>query len=602
MEKDASEIAKLTERIAKDPKSKLFVPLAEEYKKAGNIDMAINVLQDGLKNNPGYITARSFLGRLLMDSGDLAGAQKELEEVIKTIPDNLLAQRKLGDLYVIIGRASDALQRYKTALGLNPGDKEVASLIADIEAGKDVSARIPRPKVSQQPAKAGQPAAKPAAATPAPPKPAVPAVPQKPVSPAPSVARPTAAPATKPAVVASPMPEQQAPAVPAAAVKAPTTAQPESTVPAAESPASVEEIIELEPLEQQVPSTKQAAPPVTPSEIPEQTVQVAKPSAPAAAPLAATLPSVETPVPQGAEEGVPVPAAQQEPPPQVFEEPSVFEEPVAGAFDLSEQGAMPDFVEPQVEGSQDGAIAWEAAEPEVVAVPEAPSVPEERAAESGDDINTNTLAELYITQGFYEKAIEIYEGMLAENPSNSALQTKLDKIRAMAGVAEQNAAFVAPETTLAEETPKRDIFAQPAVPAAERESATPAAPERVVSELPGKPEREKTVTQPKPPVQAAPQERVPEVPAGVVQTTPEVRTAPPAAVVEERVLTELPRKPELVKPSAPPKPPVQTMPQMQQKKATEMVPPAVPQGASARRKETIDRLESWLKNIIKEKP
>jgi len=113
MEKENTEIVKLTERIAKDPKSKLFVPLAEEHKKAGDIETAIRVLTQGLKLNSGYVTARSFLGRLLMDTGDLAGAQKELEEVIKTIPDNLLAQRKLGDIYVLQGRGTDALQRYK---------------------------------------------------------------------------------------------------------------------------------------------------------------------------------------------------------------------------------------------------------------------------------------------------------------------------------------------------------------------------------------------------------------------------------------------------------------------------------------------------------
>ena len=98
MDKDTSEIAKLEERISKDPKSKLFVPLAEEYKKVGDIERSIQVLTEGLKNNPSYVTARSFLGRLLFEKGDMAGAQREFEEVAKSIPDNLMAQHKLGDL------------------------------------------------------------------------------------------------------------------------------------------------------------------------------------------------------------------------------------------------------------------------------------------------------------------------------------------------------------------------------------------------------------------------------------------------------------------------------------------------------------------------
>ena len=85
MNKETSEIAKLTERISKEPKSKLFVPLAEEYKKTGDIEMAIFVLLEGLKINPGYVTARSVLGKLLLEKGDLAGSQKEFEEVVHAI-------------------------------------------------------------------------------------------------------------------------------------------------------------------------------------------------------------------------------------------------------------------------------------------------------------------------------------------------------------------------------------------------------------------------------------------------------------------------------------------------------------------------------------
>jgi tetratricopeptide (TPR) repeat protein len=159
MDKDTSEIAKLTERISKDPKSKLFVPLAEEYKKAGDIEMSIHVLTEGLKSNPGYATARSFLGKLLFEKGDLSGAQKEFEEVAKAIPDNLMAQRKLGDLYILQNRPADALTHYKTVLSLNPKDQETASLVADVEAGRDVKTRIagPRPQAQEETAKKQEP-------------------------------------------------------------------------------------------------------------------------------------------------------------------------------------------------------------------------------------------------------------------------------------------------------------------------------------------------------------------------------------------------------------------------------------------------------------
>src|SRR5512147_138620 len=159
MDKNTSEIAKLTERISRDPKSKLFVPLAEEYKKSGDIEMAVHVLTEGLKNNPGYVTARSFLGRLLFEMGDMNAARREFEEVVKAVPDNLLAQKKLGDLHALSGNRTEALKYYKTARQLNPADAEIASLVSDLEAGTEVGpgtgkleeARVPEPEIAGEP-------------------------------------------------------------------------------------------------------------------------------------------------------------------------------------------------------------------------------------------------------------------------------------------------------------------------------------------------------------------------------------------------------------------------------------------------------------------
>ena len=58
--------------------------------------------------------------------------------------------------------------------------------------------------------------------------------------------------------------------------------------------------------------------------------------------------------------------------------------------------------------------------------------PAEEEQKSGDDFTTDTLAELYIAQGFYEKAIDIYERMLADRPTNQRLSEKLAQVRSMA--------------------------------------------------------------------------------------------------------------------------------------------------------------------------
>ena len=54
----AMEIDRLAVQLAKDPRSKVFMPLAEEYGKAGMWQEAAGVLEDGLTLYPGFITAR----------------------------------------------------------------------------------------------------------------------------------------------------------------------------------------------------------------------------------------------------------------------------------------------------------------------------------------------------------------------------------------------------------------------------------------------------------------------------------------------------------------------------------------------------------------
>src|SRR5512135_2069932 len=98
------DIAKLKERVDKDPNSKLFVPLAEEYRKEGMLDEAIGVLLSGIEKQPGYMSARVSLGKIYLEKEMLPEALSEFEQVIKSIPDNLYAHKKLAEIYRATGQ------------------------------------------------------------------------------------------------------------------------------------------------------------------------------------------------------------------------------------------------------------------------------------------------------------------------------------------------------------------------------------------------------------------------------------------------------------------------------------------------------------------
>lgn len=139
------EIEKLTEKLSKDPKSKLFVPLAEEYLKIGMLDEAVMVLTEGLKHHPGFLTARVALGKIYLQREQPAEARTEFEAVLAANPDNLLAQRRLAQLYLNAGEAERARDCARIVLRENAKDAEMRQVVDAAEQRLQAAAAAARP-------------------------------------------------------------------------------------------------------------------------------------------------------------------------------------------------------------------------------------------------------------------------------------------------------------------------------------------------------------------------------------------------------------------------------------------------------------------------
>src|SRR3569832_1523027 len=118
------EIMKLMDKIAGNPTSRLFVPLAEEYLKADMLDEAILVLVDGIKNHPTYVAARVMLGKIYLQKKQTAEAKAEFEQVIAVNPENIFAGRRLAAIYQAEGELQKAIDACKKILMIDPSDKE----------------------------------------------------------------------------------------------------------------------------------------------------------------------------------------------------------------------------------------------------------------------------------------------------------------------------------------------------------------------------------------------------------------------------------------------------------------------------------------------
>jgi len=129
---DSHRIEDLRRRVQKDPSSIAFAQLAEECRRAGEFQEAVDVCRAGLELHPGYLSARVTLGRALAELNQIDAAQAELELVLKGAPDNLAAVRGLAEILHRRGLLAEALAQYRTALSLSRHDPELERIISDL--------------------------------------------------------------------------------------------------------------------------------------------------------------------------------------------------------------------------------------------------------------------------------------------------------------------------------------------------------------------------------------------------------------------------------------------------------------------------------------
>jgi tetratricopeptide (TPR) repeat protein len=248
---DNSRLEDLRRRVQNDPASIAFAQLAEEYRRGGHYQQAIDACRAGLAIHPGYLSARVTLGRALLEIRDLNGARAEFEIVLKSAPENLAAVRGLAEVFHRRGDLDEALVQYRAALSLARNDPDLEQTVGELT-------RQLAPK-KRGLFDAGAPTAAPPVAAPPP----VPSV-------APPSAHITVASAVLPVAPATVAPPADAPP---ASVAPPKTAAAPSVSP------------EPAPL---APAESRLGPPsVVPSEAPVSPPALAAPDPPTATPAAA---------------------------------------------------------------------------------------------------------------------------------------------------------------------------------------------------------------------------------------------------------------------------------------------------------------------------
>ena len=133
-------IDELKRKFDENPR-RYFAPLANEFRKSGDVEQAILICQEFLPQQPGHMSGHIVYGQALYESGRLDEARGVFETALSLDPENLIALRHLGDIAGGQGDAPTARRWYERVLEADPRNDEIHSLIAALGDGRGESAR-----------------------------------------------------------------------------------------------------------------------------------------------------------------------------------------------------------------------------------------------------------------------------------------------------------------------------------------------------------------------------------------------------------------------------------------------------------------------------
>ncbi len=130
--------------LERDPKSKVFAPLAEAYRKIGLQTRAYAICKSGLQYHPDFAGGHIAIAKVLIDLDETSKALEHLERATELAPENIMAHQVHAELRLKLKNYKDALRAYKMVLFLSPDNKKAQNAVKKLESlsAEDFSADI----------------------------------------------------------------------------------------------------------------------------------------------------------------------------------------------------------------------------------------------------------------------------------------------------------------------------------------------------------------------------------------------------------------------------------------------------------------------------
>jgi tetratricopeptide (TPR) repeat protein len=117
----------------RNPRSLIFVALADSYRQEGLPHQALEILEEGLAYHPGLASAVIAKARCLYELRRYAEALAETQAAIRTNPQNLKAHKLQAEIYVRLGQRKAAIRALAHVVSLYPQDVEAVRSLEQLE-------------------------------------------------------------------------------------------------------------------------------------------------------------------------------------------------------------------------------------------------------------------------------------------------------------------------------------------------------------------------------------------------------------------------------------------------------------------------------------
>jgi len=129
----SDEIQRFEEQYERQPESLVFARLADAYRKAGQPEKALALLDDGLLRHPDYPSGHIVRARALRDLGRMEETLDSFRKVLELDGHNLVAISELAGLAEERGDLGEARHWYERLAQADPTNPEAGRRVAELE-------------------------------------------------------------------------------------------------------------------------------------------------------------------------------------------------------------------------------------------------------------------------------------------------------------------------------------------------------------------------------------------------------------------------------------------------------------------------------------